>query len=322
MRSPSRSAFTLIELLVVIAIIAILIALLVPAVQKVRESANRTQCANNLKQVGLATHNFHVTYGVFPAASSGSPNYYSGFVSIMPFLEQEAISKLWDPSKPVGDDSTFAILGYSNKSLSTNLVATYVCPSMIPPGKPLANNRGYSSYLFCAGTFYEYGFHTMPSSKFDGVIIPYNPDNTNIDPDTGLPAVQTDRVRLTMIVDGSSNTFLAGESDFNLINSPLNTSTTLATSGPQWSYAYTGYSWTTTFGPLNEHTAYTAGEATALGCTNQYECGGPGNFRSMHSGGAHMAVADGSVRFVSQGITKALWRGLATRNGGELVSVP
>src|SRR5262249_50540535 len=92
--SPTRSAFTLIELLVVIAIIAVLIALLVPAVQKVREAANKAQCANNLKQIGLAMHNYHDSYASLPYSRRDPGDSWA--VLIMPYIEQDGLYRLWN----------------------------------------------------------------------------------------------------------------------------------------------------------------------------------------------------------------------------------
>ena len=126
-RPRLRTGFTLIELLVVIAIIGVLIGLLLPAVQKVREAANRAKCANNLKQIGLACHNFHDATGKLPPARSTDPG-TSWAVFILPYIEQDAAYKLW--AQPL----TTSYYSANNKAARETIVANYFCPARRSPG--------------------------------------------------------------------------------------------------------------------------------------------------------------------------------------------
>src|SRR5262245_33623658 len=142
-----RKAFTLIELLVVIAIIGVLIALLLPAVQKVREAANRAKCANNLKQIALAAHNYHDVFDVFPpglyqfqvsAPPGAGRSGFTVFEYLLPYVEQDNLSKLWDLNKPrlnvyVYDGSNYQA---TPDARSAKVVKTYVCPSDQLPDNP------------------------------------------------------------------------------------------------------------------------------------------------------------------------------------------
>jgi prepilin-type N-terminal cleavage/methylation domain-containing protein/prepilin-type processing-associated H-X9-DG protein len=300
MRHARRRAFTLIELLVVIAVVAILMELLLPAVQKVRSAAARTRCANNLKQIALATHNYHDANDRLPYATldkqpgETTASWASGLTLILPFLEQDAVARRWDPRKPRNDASTEAALGYSNASLQKLLVPTYLCPSMTPPPGPVGGTegRGWCSYLFAAGTPDVTVLHYPPATgevAFDGVVLPQKRD---------VPLNRP--VRLTAVTDGTANTFLAGETDFK------GTGTATTTPGGVWAYGYIGYNWGTTFHPFNKH---------------DHTAAGYGAFRSEHAGGAHFAFADGSVRFVRDGVAPAVYRATGTRAGGEVATV-
>ena len=292
-RSHSRG-FTLIELLVVIAIIAILIGLLLPAVQKVREAAARTQCQNNLKQIGLAVHNYHDVNGKFPTANS--PTFNSAFTRVLPYLEQENIGRRYDPALTPTDGSDPDGDGFSNLALGSLPLKTYLCPSMPPPAP--AAFPGHASYAVCMGDA-AMGFGPPPPTGDTGIFIRM----AGTAPDQG--------VRMTAIGDGTSNTIAAGEMGYQVKDY-------LFSSGPyagqvrggntQWVWGYVSYS----FGGTG--TMFNRADDTSISHLNRLT-----SFRGDHTGGANFLFADGSVHFLRDAMDPAAYRAMGTRAGGEVV---
>lgn len=206
--SSQRAAFTLIELLVVIAIIAILIALLVPAVQKVREAAARTQCTNNLKQIGLGTHNYHDTNKRLVPAWLGSnafdpDGWASWAVLLLPYIEQDTVYKLWN----INYLASAQVPAAYQQQLSI-----YLCPARPMPVLSINDFKtpggGLGDYAACFGT-------GANGSNSNGAIIPTANMNSSTTVDaSGKPIIKTPwRGQLTLlaITDGTSNTFMFGE---------------------------------------------------------------------------------------------------------------
>lgn len=286
----SRPGFTLIELLVVIAIIAVLIALLLPAVQQAREAARRTQCSNNLKQIGLAIHNYHDTNSRFPLSSIDPSLGKSGvFASILPYIDQANIYQRYDFSRGNSDPVNLAAV--------SQRITAYLCPSA-PFRRPVpisgcdANDRAPGTYAVSTGSDDPWG--TVASGvPNNGAIINSGSGSTS----------------MRDITDGTSGTLLGGESAWNF---PDYTFTSGTCSGQiRWGFTYwsSPYPLATAFttkGPFNPKSM--AGDSNRLS-----------NFRSEHIGIVNMLFCDGSVKFLSQNIDHGLLDKLATRAGGEVV---
>jgi prepilin-type N-terminal cleavage/methylation domain-containing protein/prepilin-type processing-associated H-X9-DG protein len=299
-RSRDRRGFTLIELLVVIAIIAVLIGLLVPAVQKVRDSAARTQCANNLKQIGLAAHGFHDIRKILPPAwigdNSRDPDGWATWaVFLLPHLEQLALYRLWDLRYPASRQTPAA---YQQQ------LSVYLCPSR--PLPVLSIND------FAPGGLSDYGASFGTEALFDqsnGAIIPAHPHMSR--DASGFPVVLTWRgqVTLTGITDGTSNTLMFGEKhirpnslrgkneDRSVYGGQNNSIRRMAGIGP------TGIA-----RPLRPPEDQNGAQANT-------SFGGP------HTGVCQFVFADGSVRALSTALDLQTLTALAGRNDGLVVTL-
>ena len=346
-RQNRRSGFTLIELLVVIAIIAILIGLLLPAVQKVREAAARAKCANNLKQIALACHSYHDANGGLPYGRKfDNWDSYTWSELVLPYIEQTNLqagyvalnNPNWaqtypGPNGPIGNNA-------QQRQARHTPVPVYLCPT---DGGPKTNEIGTTdygmvrgSYRGCAGTGDMYGQPTDGTAGPWGVgvfgVVPLQ----TTDPGGRIfntTGPRTAGVPFTAIVDGTSNTVMFSEG--------ITPETTAGWGGPLGSILYGnmgGGLYTHSLGPNSSAPdrpigpcpqnqgapGYTAPCASLGGNAwwTRSAVGAQVAARSLHSGGVNVALADGSVRFVSNNVDLAVWRAAGTRAGGESATLP
>lgn len=304
LRSARPHGFTLIELLVVIAIIAVLISLLLPAVQQAREAARRTQCRNNLKQIGLALHNYHDSYKCFPLGTSW--NQYSPFVAIMPQLELGTNVAAYNYKEAYNSATNLAVI---NQTLPV-----FICPTMnLPRAVPeiSCNEPGAAgSYGVSAGT---------TARGHDGV---FQPAVEWMLPSSGGPGIPANflgrAARITDIPDGTTNTLFLGEFNYQHPGYKWTAGSTSCLANP-----LIGAAGVTRWGSARWGGGYAG---IAIGGTGGVYNGYSGNvttdretWRSDHAGGGHFSMADGSVRFISSSINANTLDALATRDGGETV---
>jgi prepilin-type N-terminal cleavage/methylation domain-containing protein/prepilin-type processing-associated H-X9-DG protein len=304
----SRAGFTLIELLVVIAIIAILVALLVPAVQKVREAAARAQCQNNLKQIALAIHGFHDTQKRIPyngdanacGVCAGS---WSFLARILPFMEQQALYT-------AANIDTALLKG--NVAESAN-IPTFFCPSDDAkdhsPNPNTANDgttgspMGLTNYKGVMGSNFCWG--AWPNPGPTGVCDCFN-SGTRGDGMFWRDDINRPR-SLSAVTDGLSNTFMIGEDIPNL------------DCWCAWPYANTAIG--SCNNPPNTYLDGSKGICTAVVVTNNSLWVDTFGFRSQHAGGVQFAYADGSVHFIQQDVDLSTYRAMATIQGAEALQV-
>jgi prepilin-type N-terminal cleavage/methylation domain-containing protein len=325
MRRPS--GFTLIELLVVISIIAVLVGLLMPAVQKVREAANRIRCENNLKQLALACHNYHDTYTHLPAAVEYDTTRYSTlFVELLPQTEQDPLYKQWD------------FVNVSNNYAGSQPRADLQLPLLFCPSHPGYRTPTMAGLTTYGGNGGSKAFPVFRATK-DGMFF--------VSGSAAQPQVSPTGVNFLSVIDGLSNTILFGERmigdqalDTYLSapswNPPPNPKLQPISAYDRW---YPPPDDNASAGLLSGEmgigysspSSWSPPPPPCMGCPplppppvdwnalSQQWWGRLGAYGSMHTNGVNIALSDGSVRFLRSSTPQPTLLWLSTRNGGEVI---
>jgi prepilin-type N-terminal cleavage/methylation domain-containing protein len=352
---PSRRGFTLIELLVVIAIIAILISLLLPAVQQAREAARRSQCRNNLKQLGLAIHNYESSFTTLPMNSGASG--FSPQARLLPYMDQASLYNIIDFNQPLLTGT------FPNQTLNPVFVvpSSQALPALLCPSDPAPSKYTYPISSAAGAPSFTFGANNYMMSTGSGTGTNYDDRHT-----TDGPVWINSSVRFRDFTDGTSNTVVMSESvrgggtDLTLAagtqpprpyRNMLSGTGTSPGTGPGYSGGSGGWpaglvsnpdltsvmavatSWPGGQGRTGRGNAWIRGLAHAV-ITNGYnqvngfvpDIGLHGTIfagpRSMHTGGAHAVFGDGAVRFLGESSDIGVTRALHSRSGGETVSPP
>jgi prepilin-type N-terminal cleavage/methylation domain-containing protein/prepilin-type processing-associated H-X9-DG protein len=345
MRRSGRPGFTLIELLVVIAIIAVLIALLLPAVQAAREAARRAQCVNNLKQIGLALHNYMTAVDVLPPGRfnshiAGMGNCWGAYSQLLPQLEQ--VSLFNSMNFNLAPDSTTTSV--ANATGFQTFITALICPSdsnaelIVVSGEPFATHN----YNLNVGS----GYPVVQNPVAPLVGTPNGPffENSRIGPAAFTDGMSnttavTETVRSTatstyatdplgvFLVTGNNSTSgppISSDADYASLCLSLPSSTTQfqATRGVRWHYGAPGHSMYNHLRPPNDRNADCRGGLPHSTRSDPLWSWLSLNIaaRSKHPGGVNSLMADGHVQFIKNSINVLVWQGLGSRNGGEVIS--
>ncbi|MDR3635873.1 MAG: DUF1559 domain-containing protein [Isosphaeraceae bacterium] len=327
-----RRGFTLIELLVVIAIIAVLIALLLPAVQAAREAARRAQCVNNLKQLGLAVHNYEGGWNTLPAGRYGYPYLWSSLASLLSYIEAANMYNAINFAFP----SETAQLPYpANTTVEASVIQVFLCPS---DGQQRVDpvNWGGTNYVSNSGT------GTINSGNFNVVAGAQLPDG---------PFYNTSAIRFAQIVDGLSNTAAYSETIMggNINTSPgssppanarrqfalFNTTTITTIPAAQFLLPNTflqvcltpdqwagdrGREWSRGSFIMASYNHFFTPNSKYADCTDNGRNAAVTGPRSFHSGGVNILMLDGHVQFIKDSVSLTTFRAIATIAGGEVIS--
>ena len=323
---------TIVELLVIICIVSILIALALPAIQEARESARRSQCGNNLRQIGLATHGYHTAFNCFPPAFyNSSKMHYHGFQSIhariLPYLGQNLLYQNLNFSVNSIPPETLGLRSLKmsdradnaqNSTVSSVSISTFICPSdagaFQETGVNYRGNAGVGPHTHMSAQFPDSGNGLFPEMGF--VTMASIPDGLS------HTAAFSERLRGSGSLtrpnptrDFFSQKQLATDADLLLqtcqISARLDNGSFVW--GGKWWY------WTGRERTLYNHTQIPNGKVPDCIVPAMYPGTGMVTARSPHWGGVNVLMGDGSIRFVKEGIAQPVWRGLGSRNGNELV---